>query len=407
MRPGRQRTSRSIRSLWRLLPWDGEGWVPSPDPDLVLPRRWSSRGFRRGAAGFLHPGLQVVDRVGWAAAALAGTLAFARRTGLARTAIPRLFLDGLLSGATPLDADVWRGLHGSCHPLPPRAAGLLLSRLGDPAGHALLADKLAAAAHLSGAGFPVPALHLLVEDASSLGEADPLHHVPGDLFVKPRRGAGGRGSFALIRDPDGWRIGAGSPLAWPALRQVLLDRAARDSLLVQEHLGAHQDLADLAASGRPPVLRVTTTRTPGAAPGLHAALLEIPVPGRDPRLFRDGMMRVPIDPSTGRLTAGILFARPGERFAALPWNGARLTGRAVPGYAEAAAAAVAAMRTIPPLPIVGWDLVPTPLGPVVLEGNTCGNWIVTTLASRLGFGLGPPPGRILADWHGAGPAAGA
>ncbi|SFU47346.1 Sugar-transfer associated ATP-grasp [Methylobacterium sp. 174MFSha1.1] len=350
-------------------------------------------------AASLHPGLRIIDRIGWSVAALAGALRFARRAGLDRNAIPQLYVDCLMSGATPPEAVVWRGLHGSRHPLPGRAAGLLLSRLGDPAGHALLADKLAAAAHLSAAGLAVPTLHLLVEGPSSLGGTDPPLPVAGDLFVKPRRGSGGRGSFALIRESDGWRIGEGTPpMPWTILRRLLLERSARDPLLVQERLSAHPDLADLAAAGRPPVLRLTTTREPGGAPILHAALVEIPVPGRDPRRFRDGVLRVPVDPSSGRMTAGLSFAQPGERFAALPWNGAGLTGRVVPGYAEAAAAVVEAMRTMPPLPIVDWDLVPTPRGPVVLEGNTCGNWIVTTLASRLGLGAGPPPGRILAAW---------
>ena len=41
---------------------------------------------------------------------------------------------------------------------------------------------------------------------------------------------------------------------------------------------------------------------------------------------------------------------------------------------------VRAMTLVPGLPLVSWDLIVTGSGPVILEGNTCGDWILTNLS---------------------------
>ena len=43
--------------------------------------------------------------------------------------------------------------------------------------------------------------------------------------------------------------------------------------------------------------------------------------------------------------------------------------------------ALQAMVLLPGLPLVNWDLMLTPEGPVILEGNTCGDWILTNLSA--------------------------
>lgn len=389
-----------LRKLWRLSPWDGQGWGACSDPGLAPLRRAAAAGFRRKVAPPLRPFLACADRSVWAAAAAARTSAFARANGLNAVDAALLFGDCLLSGADPVEAWVWRGVFGGRHPLPARAAGLLLLRLGDAAGHRLLADKAAAAERFAQAGATVPVLRATIRREDALNEADmPAPASAAGLFVKPRRGCGGRGAFSLVKEGGGWRVNGGPPTDWPALRSRLLRLAETDDLLVQDRLTARLDLADPAADGRAPVLRLTSACAPGQPPFLHSALLNIPVPGRDSRHFLHGEIHAPINPADGRIACGVSFARPQERLTALPWNGAPLAGRDISGFFDAVAMASVAAAMIPPLPLVNWDFILTDDGPVLLEGNSAGNWILTNLAGRYDLDAGSP-GPLLAAWAG-------
>jgi len=84
-----------------------------------------------------------------------------------------------------------------------------------------------------------------------------------------------------------------------------------------------------------------------------------------------------INPVSGRLGQGLLLTSPAEKLGALPWNGARFVGHLVSAFKAAVAMAVKDMSILPPHPIVSWDIVPTSNGPVLVEGNACGNWILT------------------------------
>jgi len=390
-----------LKRYWRGLPWDGLGWSGDPEPTLMGMRAWAAAEWRRTQPMVLRHGLWLADRTVWPLAAAVRSAGFARALGLDAAATRRLLGDCLLTGAAPLEAHVWRSLHGGRHPLPARIAGLLLTRLGDPAGHALLADKLATADRLAPAGAAFPAMRAVYRRGEPIG---PLPSAAdGGLFVKPRHGHGGRGAFALIRIGDGWHTD-GRSLPEPALRERLQRLSRQDDLLLQERLAAAPGLEDLAADGRAPVLRLATARTPGEPPFLHSALLTMAVPGRDPRHFLSGAVHAPVDPADGRLAPGLTLSAPGDRLSRLPWNAAPLAGRCVPGFAAAAAMALRALAALPPLPLVHWDVIPTAAGPVMLEGNSAGNWILATLPGAYGLDAGPLA-PLLARWMPPGAAA--
>lgn len=378
------------RRFWRGLPHDGLGWAGGAEPALSAMRCAAARDWRRNFAGVLRPGLWLADRAMWPLAALQRSTAFADALDLTASARWRLYRDCLLTGGQPVDVHAWRSLHGSRHPLPARSAGLVLRGLGDPAGHVLLADKLATAEHLASAGCAFPALHGMCRRGEG-GQPAALAAIYGagsDLFIKPRHGHGGRGAFALLRHSDGlWADG--QPMTASIIRHRLDVLSRGDDLLFQERLMADPDIADLAADGRAPVLRLTTARCPGEAPFLHAALLTMAVPGRSPSHFLNGAIHAPVDRASGRLAAGMSLAAPGDRLERLIWNGAPLNGRAVPGFAAAVALSLRAMAALPPLPLVNWDVVPTATGPVLLEGNSAGNWTITSLPGVYGLDSGP------------------
>lgn len=370
------------RRLWRNLPWDGQGLGRPVHPTLSPLSRWASRAWRRERAPSLHEVVGLASRLLWCIAAAFKTMRFSRLVGLA--SFVGLYRDCLQTGATPLEAHVWRSLHATPHPLPARAAALLQSRLGAPEAHRLLADKFETVTLLSGAGILFPELIGMVERGRPVA-LPLLTAVHRPLFLKPRHGHGHRDAFALVSDGGKWLID-GRIFSEADLHARLQRVVSKDDLLIQERLMAVSDLADLAVAGRAPVLRLVTARMPGAEPFLHSALLTVGVPDRNPAHFLEGAVHVPVDGATGRMLRGLALSRPNERIERLPWNASVLTGRRLPDFDRAVEAALTAMNALSPLPLVHWDVILTESGPVFLEGNSSGNWIIASLPGLEGQG---------------------
>ena len=331
--------------LWQSLPYDGQGLFPSPTGVFADLRQSAAAVFWRRVPWWSRPLLIPLARLAWLVACAGHVWSYPPGRTL------RLFLDCLQSGARPNEAWIWRQFFSppGVHPLPGRAAGRFLSTLGAAAEHSLLSDKLATGEMLRRAGLAVPTLLGVIRPGTGLPADAPAWTHPGQLFIKPRHGSGGRGA-RVIQDAA----------SLPA-------DVSRDTL-VQPLLSG-------------PVLRLTTARNPGQAPFLHSAFLAFDVPGENPRNFIRGQIRVPVHPRTALMGAGIWFLHPGIDYVALPWNKAPLAGGPVPDFLRAAEMALQAMVLLPGLPLVNWDLMLTPEGPVILEGNTCGDWILTNLSA--------------------------
>lgn len=376
-----------LRRYWRGLPWDGLGWRAGRDPALAAMRHRAAAQWRRGLPRLSRLVVWLADRAVWPLAALLETMAFTHARGLGYAQAAQLFGDCLMSGARPMEAQLWRSLHGEVHPLPGRSASLVQAGLGAPEAHRLLADKLATAEQLSGQGIVFPALHRLYARGQAVDLPAPAGS-PAGLFVKPRHGHARRGCFALTCQGDAWCLD-GQPIPPSELAERLSRLARHDDLLLQDRLTTAPELAELSTDGKVPVLRLVTACLPGGEPFLHSALLTIGIPGRDQRHFLDGAIHAPVDPATGRLRAGLRLAAPNTRMPVLDWNGAMLAGRMLPDFSLAVGMVLRAMRALPPLALVHWDVVPTPNGPVVLEGNSAGNWIIASLPGLDGLSAGP------------------
>jgi hypothetical protein len=370
-----------IGRAWRGLPWDGQGFSSPREPVLAELQNWAARKFWRRVPAWSRPLLVPLCRVAWGVAALWWVWKFGWDGAL--------FREVLLSGARPEEVWIWRLVFPSAGPhlFGGTSAGRLLSQIGAPAQHRLLTDKLATSGILSAQGLAVPV------------EFDPDNTetwvVPRKLFTKPRRGAGGRGAASVDVLPGPcWRINGGPPVSHAGLQRYLT--MAGPDLIVQERLFAADEIADLASDGVAPVLRLTTARVPGGAAFLHSALISIAVPGERPRNFIRGHIRAAVGPD-GRMSEGIWFAQPARRFRTLPWNSAAVAGRLLPEFTPAVRSALAAMELVPDLALVNWDLILTARGPLILEGNTCGNWILTNLGAAVGIGSLPLE-PLLREW---------
>jgi hypothetical protein len=91
--------------------------------------------------------------------------------------------------------------------------------------------------------------------------------------------------------------------------------------------------------------------------------------------FDLGAIAAPIDLATGRLGAGVqkLGDHAANAVATHPDTGARIAGHVLPDWARALDLARRAHRALPSprttAAIIGWDVVLTPAGPVLLECN--------------------------------------
>ena len=367
--------------LRRRLPLDGRGLRDPDDPVMAKLRSDAACSFWRRLPAPLRIVARVAARLWWRIEALRLTGAFIKRRG----GTPWLLRDCLDSGAQPVEAFIWRGLFGECHPLPGRGAGVLLSRIGDPGAHRLTADKLAMAEVLAQQGLRVPAMRSVLAQGAAIDLSKTFWSVPTALFLKPRHGHAGKGAATLdIVAPERFRIEGLGLLDRGMLAAYLSAWTQADDLIIQERVLAHPDCADLVVSGRAPVLRLTTAREPNGPAFLHSAFLSIGVPGQNPRNFLRGHIRAPVS-DDGVMWAGVMFQQPTERLSHLPWNGAPLVGRRLAHFDLAIDTALAAMTCVPGLALVNWDIILDETGPVLLEGNTVGDWILTNLSRALGL----------------------
>src|SRR6185312_7040826 len=113
--------------------------------------------------------------------------------------------------------------------------------------------------------------------------------------AKPRYGAGARGLvMAEPQGDDSWLVN-GAKMNWEEFSARL--RGAGEPLVVQPRLRGARVLGGFLDAERPPILRITTARRPGAEPFVHGALLAIPIPGNKAVDFATKDVRAPVDPA--------------------------------------------------------------------------------------------------------------
>lgn len=373
------------------MPLDGRGWA-RPDDQRRLLFDVVANSVRQRLPAPIGPLVLAGARAGWLPLAFLEAWRFTREPAY-RAALGPLFRDCLMAGARAREAWLWRELFGERIEFGNRASSMLLSRLGDPVGHKVLADKAATALALRAAGAPVPETLALIEPDSSEADLLPVREAKVPLVIKLRRSFG---SFGLIMaEPlgaDRWRVD-GAAVSWADFRARL--PGAR--WLAQPRLHGAAELEGFCEAERPPVLRVTTARRPGEAPFLHCAFLAIPVPGNSAGDYLRRDLRALADPASGRLAAAVLFANPHDDVAFAPWNGAPIEGRVLKGAPAAIQATLKAAAAVPPVPVISWDVVLTDAGPMILEGNTMGSWLLANfgrMRGRKAASLVP----LLAEW---------
>lgn len=152
--------------------------------------------------------------------------------------------------------------------------------------------------------------------------------------------------------------------------------------LLEERIVGHPGLAKFNPSSVNTCRVVTFLKHDGEV-SIALAVLRIGVKGKNTDNWHTGGIAASIDPRTGIIGEGAI--RPefgGTRHASHPDSGITFKGEKIPDWEKIAALTMKAARMTPFIRTVGWDVAPTPEGPVIIEANF--NWGPVMCQSCLG-----------------------
>ena len=263
---------------------------------------------------------------------------------------------------------------------------VLLHRINDhlPVEPAL--DKVAFHEHCISHRLPTPTI-LAAWDERGRPTFEAARPPGGDVFVKPATDFGSTGIVTVPHDPATGRYAfAGRELAWPGLL-ARLGRVALESrqpLVLQPRLRNARRAAlygdfDLCN------LRLVTGRPPEGKPEALGAFIRLPskltTTGHDRRV-----LFAIVDIDSGRQGAGRFRDITLGEYPFHPETSARIAGRVIPGWNDMVQLALHAHATLPCIPFIGWDIVDTTDGVLLLEANAY--WGADALQAPGGVPLG-------------------
>lgn len=243
----------------------------------------------------------------------------------------------------------------------------------------ILDDKLGFDYMIRQLGAPTPELHALVIKGR-LTPMDGGHRLAGAewwrehldrlgrLVLKPIWGAKGNGIFIVERAPDGCRVN-GEAVELPVLAQRI---EGMDRYLVSDYV-QQAAYAQQIFPGSANSMRILTMQDEHGMPFIAAAAHRFGArrSRRPVDSWSGGGLSAGIDLDTGELSAGVTsleFSRM-ERHDRHPDTGTPIAGNRVANWDMIRARIVDVATKLPFLPYIGWDVVATDAGFMVMEGN--------------------------------------
>lgn len=233
-------------------------------------------------------------------------------------------------------------------------------------GRRLLSDKHAFAEACAAASLPYAKTEFLVPKGATAQTLHELEMRVGQHWLaKPRHGSKATGVFVFRHEDHGIvaETLVGRSISDPA--GTIGEHFASSEYIIQRLLPTHPDLRHLgAADQRAAVVRVITDRSEGA-PRLWCAYSELPL--EIDGLFGHATITVDAGGIHRREIAGQPQTHTDVAARSLATSA---TGTSVPSWADVLTITKRAHDLVPGLVSVAWDIVPTPTGPVLLEGNS-------------------------------------
>lgn len=238
-------------------------------------------------------------------------------------------------------------------------------------------------------GVPVPALFAIFFKADA-GWAAAGHRLksstdwqklldkqlPGEFVIKPATGSYSEAVNVFSRSGDGFRDFHGDVYQAQDIIDWMANHPRYDSFVLQARLQNHPELVRLSATQALQTVRVISfIDATGNCRILHAHFKPITGPHLSDTFLEGliGNVEAPVCLSDGRLKSANRISGTGAGVLEVPVH--PLTGRDFAGFQLPLwqEACELVMHTAPkflPLRAIGWDVALTPLGPVILEGNS-------------------------------------
>ncbi|MEZ5893884.1 MAG: sugar-transfer associated ATP-grasp domain-containing protein [Parvularculaceae bacterium] len=256
-------------------------------------------------------------------------------------------------------------------------------------------DKLYYAQLVEGAGLPTPKVIALAHETRRFAGAENLRNeaeiaaflraAPLPLFGKPVIAAHGNKTIKLVgREGDELIAGDGERNRISELAKDIFETSKDAGYLFQEVLTPHADVASLTG-GRLGTARFMTFTT-DAGPELKYCVLRLPAGEHYVDSYqRPGNLIAPIDIETGVLKS----ARRGagvstEEVDIHPDTNRQISGTRISDFQKAKAIVLEATRIYPALRLQSWDVAFTDRGPVLVEVNPGGNFMILQMANGRG-----------------------
>jgi hypothetical protein len=201
----------------------------------------------------------------------------------------------------------------------------------------------------------------------------------GDLILKLTDRASGVGVELAEHDGERWTI-QGISKTRDELSNYLRHKAAQGGAILQKRLINHEAIRPLAGRGLSTIRIVTAVATDGSVELVTAAMRMATGSSIVDNIALGGLS-APVNLRTGALglatgkdiTLGWLQSHPD--------TGSQIEGFVVPFWSDACALTLRAHSLLSDIPTIGWDVVISFQGPLLLEGNI--GWDVE-LAQSLG-----------------------
>lgn len=252
-----------------------------------------------------------------------------------------------------------------------RETNLLLDHLNAPVPATRITDKVQFAEHCRIHNLPTPKMLAAWQAGGRL--VTPVPPDPaGDVFIKPANDYGSVGAMAIAYDPGaGKYLWEERLLSWSELlEEIAAKQAAHNPYVLQKRL---RNSAAWSVFGQNDVcnLRLITARTLDGVIEPIAAVIRLPSSFTTQGHDRNVLLAT-VDVRTGRLGVGLFRNILLPQFTHHPDTKHPLEGWLLPRWSEILELGARAHATCPWMAFIGWDIVDSDQGLVLLEANA--NW---------------------------------
>ncbi|MEZ5925708.1 MAG: sugar-transfer associated ATP-grasp domain-containing protein [Hyphomicrobiaceae bacterium] len=234
-------------------------------------------------------------------------------------------------------------------------------------------------------GYDVPALNVLRTRADL--EAYLTNPDSYPFFSKPRTSSLSLGSASAVaydKDTDSLRMLSGKSVKLKSFVDDILEHFS-EGYLFQERVVPHEGVRKICGD-RAATLRIYSIM---GKDGPEVFRMVWKVPGGKnaaDNFWRKGNILAALDYETGKITRAVTgFALDQVEVEHHPDSGFKLVGAEIPGFHKVVELAKHAHRIFGEVNLIGWDIVPTDEGGVIIEGNFAPDFKLVQMAERRGI----------------------